>query len=252
MKKLLPFLLLLLLITFSSWSPMWAATHKISGKVLNQTTGEAVDMATVRLFSYQNSDSTLVQGLQTDQQGGFVLTAKDGAYAISTSSVRFLPKKVRCTLSGKDLTLRPIRLEEDVLALGEIQVQGHAAEMTVKGDTIEYNTAAYKVGENAMVEDVLKKMNGVTVDKEGNVTVNGESITAVAMATGSVSSWVRMASLMRATRSWRSSVFSMWVVYSEFGRLNTKKRREIPSSLRFPYWMVPKMRSPASPRPGQM
>ena len=179
MKKLLPFLLLLLLITFSSWSPMWAATHTISGKVLNQTTGEAVDMATVRLFSYHNADSTLVQGLQTDQQGGFVLTAKDGAYAIIISSVGFLPKKVRCTLSGKDLTLRPIRLEEDVLALGEIQVQGHAAEMTVKGDTIEYNTAAYKVGENAMVEDVLKKMNGVTVDKEGNVTVNGESITAV-------------------------------------------------------------------------
>ena len=175
MKKLLPFLLLLLLITFSSWSPMWAATHTISGKVLNQTTGEAVDMATVRLFSYHNADSTLVQGLQTDQQGGFVLTAKDGAYAIIISSVGFLPKKVRCTLSGKDLTLRPIRLEEDVLALGEIQVQGHAAEMTVKGDTIEYNTAAYKVGENAMVEDVLKKMNGVTVDKEGNVTVNGES-----------------------------------------------------------------------------
>ena len=67
MKKLLPFLLLLLLITFSSWSPMWAATHTISGKVLNQTTGEAVDMATVRLFSYHNADSTLVQGLQTDQ-----------------------------------------------------------------------------------------------------------------------------------------------------------------------------------------
>lgn len=29
--------------------------------------------------------------------------------------------------------------------------------MTVKGDTIEYNTSAYKVGENAMVEDLLKK-----------------------------------------------------------------------------------------------
>ena len=51
--------------------------------------------------------------------------------------------------------------------------------MTVKGDTIEYNTAAYKVNENAMVEDLLKKMNGVQVDQQGNVTVNGETITAV-------------------------------------------------------------------------
>ena len=173
------FLLFVFVFPMSALAALQAANHTISGKVVNQTNGEAVDMATVRLFSYQGADSTLVQGLQTDQQGAFVLSAKDGQYAIIISSVGFLPKKVRCTLSGKDISLKPIRLAEDVLALGEIQVQGHAAEMTVKGDTIEYNTAAYKVGENAMVEDVLKKMNGVTVDKEGNVTVNGESITAV-------------------------------------------------------------------------
>lgn len=172
MRKILFFLLLL---------PLAAAaqTYSISGKVLNQTTGEVVDMATVRLFSYKGADSTLVQGLQTDMQGQFKLSAKDGQYAIIISSVGYLPKKVKCTVAGKDLTLRPIQLKEDVLALGEVQVQGHAAEMTVKGDTIEYNTSAYNVGENAMVEDLLKKMNGVTVDKDGNVTVNGETIKGV-------------------------------------------------------------------------
>lgn len=156
-----------------------AQTYSISGKVLNQTSGEVVDMATVRLFSYHGADSTLVQGLQTDMQGMFKLTAKDGQYAIIVSSVGFLPAKIKCSVNGKDVQLRPVQLKEDVLALGEVQVQGHAAEMTVKGDTIEYNTSAYKVGENAMVEDLLKKMNGVTVDKEGNVTVNGETIKGV-------------------------------------------------------------------------
>ena len=34
------------------------------------------------------------------------------------------------------LTMKTIRLQEDVLALQEVSVQGHAAEMTVKGDTI--------------------------------------------------------------------------------------------------------------------
>lgn len=173
MKKFLLLISLLLPLAVA------AQTHSIIGKVVNQTTGEVVDMATVRLFSYHGADSTLVQGLQTDMQGAFKLSAKDGQYAIIISSVGFLPTKVKCTVSGKDVTLRNIQLKEDVLALGEVQVQGHAAEMTVKGDTIEYNTSAYKVGENAMVEDLLKKMNGVTVDKEGNVTVNGQSITAV-------------------------------------------------------------------------
>lgn len=173
MKKIFLFLSLLFPLALA------AQTYTISGKVLNQTTGEAIDMATIRLFSYQGADSTLVQGLQTDMQGAFKLSAKDGQYAVVVSSVGFLPKKVKCTVAGKDLALRPIQLKEDVQALGEVQVQGHAAEMTVKGDTIEYNTSAYKVGENANVEDLLKKMNGVTVDKDGNVTVNGQSITAV-------------------------------------------------------------------------
>lgn len=173
MKKIFLFLCLLLPMALA------AQTYTISGKVINQTTGEAIDMATIRLFSYQGADSTLVQGLQTDMQGAFRLTAKDGQYAVVVSSVGFLPKKVKCTVAGKDLALRPIQLKEDVQALGEVQVQGHAAEMTVKGDTIEYNTSAYNVGENAMVEDLLKKMNGVTVDKDGNVTVNGETIKGV-------------------------------------------------------------------------
>lgn len=173
MKKIFLFLCLLLPMALA------AQTYSISGKVINQTTGEAIDMATIRLFSYQGADSTLVQGLQTDMQGAFKLSAKDGQYAVVVSSVGFLPKKVKCTVAGKDLALRPIQLKEDVQALGEVQVQGHAAEMTVKGDTIEYNTSAYNVGENAMVEDLLKKMNGVTVDKDGNVTVNGETIKGV-------------------------------------------------------------------------
>jgi hypothetical protein len=82
-------------------------------------------------------------------------------------------------MKQQDLDLPAIRLVEQVQHLAEVSVQGKAAEMTVKGDTIEYNTAAYQVSETATVEDLLKKMNGVEVDKEGNVTINGESIKAV-------------------------------------------------------------------------
>ena len=77
------------------------------------------------------------------------------------------------------LNVHETSVAEDVKVLEAVDVKGHAAEMTVKGDTIEYNTAAYKIQEGAMVEDLLKKMNGIQVDKEGNVTVNGESVKGV-------------------------------------------------------------------------
>ena len=43
-------------------------------------------------------------------------------------------------------------------------------------DTIQYNAGSYKVREGAPVEDVIKKLPGVTVDKDGNVTAQGELV----------------------------------------------------------------------------
>ena len=41
----------------------------------------------------------------------------------------------------------------------------------VKGDTLEYNAAAFRVGTNDMLEDLLKKMPGMEVAEDGSVTV---------------------------------------------------------------------------------
>ena len=157
-----------------------AAQYTVSGKVVSATDGSLLEMSTVRLFAYHNGDSTMVQGAQTDFDGEYYLTnVKNGQYKLFVSNIGFKEQVVAVTVEGKDVSMKTIRLREDVQHLAEVQVQGKAAEMTVKGDTIEYNTAAYKVNENAMVEDLLKKMNGVQVDQQGNVTVNGETITAV-------------------------------------------------------------------------
>ncbi|MBQ0119112.1 MAG: TonB-dependent receptor [Bacteroidales bacterium] len=152
----------------------------VHGKVVNATDGTIIEMATIRLFGYRGTDSTLVQGAQTDMDGKYWLgNVSSGRYKIYVSSIGFVEQSISISVADATLQVPTIQLKEDVQALAEVDVKGKAAEMTVKGDTIEYNTAAYKVGENAMVEDLLKKMNGVEVDKEGNVTVNGEEIKGV-------------------------------------------------------------------------
>ena len=156
------------------------AQKTLSGTVLSKKDGLPVEMATVRLFSYQGTDSTMVQGAQTDYDGFFYLDhVRAGKYRLLISSVGFDEYSQWVEIKDTDLDLPTIRLKEQVLELSEVSVQGKAAEMTVKGDTIEYNTAAYQVSENANVEELLKKMNGVEIDKEGNVTINGEEIKAV-------------------------------------------------------------------------
>ena len=156
------------------------AQKTLSGTILSKTDGMPIEMATVRLFAYHNSDSTLVQGAQTYDDGLFILSnIRSGKYKLIISSVGFNEHTQWVEMKQEDLDLPKIRLTEQVQHLAEVSVQGRAAEMTVKGDTIEYNTAAYQVSETASVEDLLKKMNGVEVDKEGKVTINGEEIKGV-------------------------------------------------------------------------
>ena len=156
------------------------AQKTLSGTILSKTDGQPVEMATVRLFEYKGADSTLVQGAQTYYDGLFILSnIRPGRYKLIISSVGFNEQSQWVEMKQSDLDIPAIRLVEQVQELAEVSVQGRAAEMTVKGDTIEYNTAAYQVSETATVEELLKKMNGVEVDKEGNVTINGEEIKGV-------------------------------------------------------------------------
>ena len=156
------------------------AQKTLSGTILSKTDGQPIEMATVRLFTHNGADSTLVQGAQTYYDGLFILSnIREGKYRLIVSSVGYNEHAQWVEMKHSDLDLPAIRLVEQVQELAEVSVQGKAAEMTVKGDTIEYNTAAYQVSETATVEELLKKMNGVEVDKEGNVTINGEEIKAV-------------------------------------------------------------------------
>ena len=168
------------------------AQHTLSGTVLSKTDNAPVEMATVRLFSYHRTsgihpdtgqavmDSTLVQGAQTTYDGMFLLhNIPEGKYRLIISSVGFADMSKEIQMPNQHLDIPLIHLIEQVQHLAEVSVQGKAAEMTVKGDTIEYNTAAYQVSETATVEELLKKMNGVEVDKEGKVTINGEEIKSV-------------------------------------------------------------------------
>ncbi|MDR2840597.1 MAG: outer membrane beta-barrel protein, partial [Paludibacter sp.] len=100
---------------------------------------------------------------------------KPGNYIIIVSSVGYIKQTSNITLTNKDLVLKRISLVENVEMLKGIEVKGTAAQMVVRGDTLEYNASAFQVPENAAVEDLMKKMPGVEI-VDGKVTVNGEQI----------------------------------------------------------------------------
>ena len=49
----------------------------------------------------------------------------------------------------------------------------------MKGDTTEYRADSFKVQANATVEELLKKLPGIQVDKNGQITAQGQKVQKV-------------------------------------------------------------------------
>src|SRR3546814_9035124 len=102
---------------------------------------------------------------------------KGGSIVLTVSSLGFDTLQQRHTFEGSKHELKvALTLREASHMLAEVSVTGAAA-ITVKEDTLEYATKNLKLRDGALVEDALKKLDGVEVDKDGNVTAQGESVT---------------------------------------------------------------------------
>jgi len=170
MKQFPGLLLLMISISISSF-----AQHNIQGKVLDKKDEGAVEMATIRLLAAK--DSVPVLSCQTDDKGSFSFNrVKAGNYILEVSFLGYNTFHRNMVMADKALLLKNIYLEGSDKYLKEVQVTGMTAQMSVKDDTVEYNTAAFKTAENAAIEDLLKKLPGVVVDEDGKITINGEEI----------------------------------------------------------------------------
>ncbi|MBD1431988.1 outer membrane beta-barrel protein [Sphingobacterium sp. DN00404] len=101
-------------------------------------------------------------------------------FTIKVSSLGFEPFARQFSFSpGQDKMVIPsFQLQGIANMLEEVVVDG-VITVQVKGDTVEYATKDLKLREGALAEDALKRLQGVEVDKDGNVTAQGEQITRV-------------------------------------------------------------------------
>jgi len=66
--------------------------------------------------------------------------------------------------------------KQDTLKLKEVKVVSTRAAVTLKGDTVVYNAPSFKTRPNATVEELIKALPGLEVDRDGNITYQGRPI----------------------------------------------------------------------------
>ncbi|MBL7758483.1 MAG: carboxypeptidase regulatory-like domain-containing protein, partial [Chitinophagaceae bacterium] len=149
----------------------------IRGKLTDSLSKQPVTDATVSL--QQAKDSSLVTFTLTNKQGVFEIKGlSNGNYRLILSHQTYgeTVRKVAITDEKKIVDLGDIFPATKML--GEVIVTNEAP-IVVKNDTVQFNASGFRTQPNATAEDLLKKLPGMEVDKEGNVKSQGESVQKV-------------------------------------------------------------------------
>lgn len=165
MIKLIINSLIILVFTFNSFSQNYILKGSVKDSLQNP-------------LSYTNviaepiiKSNSLKFGI-TDEKGRYKIELKKGDYKIKVSYLGFQTKTLK--LSIKSDTIKNFILKEQPNNLDEVIIE---MPVVVKQDTITYNTGKFTNGKERKLKNILKKLPGIEVEKNGSVIVHSKKVT---------------------------------------------------------------------------
>ena len=153
---------------------------KITGTVFDTSGTKKVNEVVV--MAVRMKDSLLLKNTRTKDDGTFELSN----FAIDTFTLiiehPLFEPKTYYIFGNKDnfeINIPKITLAEKSKELNEVVIFANKNPIYYRGDTLVYVADSFKVGENAVVEDLLKKLPGIKVDENGQITSQGKQISQV-------------------------------------------------------------------------
>ena len=152
--------------------------QSVSGTLQDAGDKSALANATVNLLK---NDSTITPfETVSNTKGSFIFNnVPDGGYTLSVTSVGYGAFKKSVSVNGQNVNLGNVSVPKIAETLATVVIDGTPPPVRQKNDTLEYSASQFKVNPDATGEDLMKKMPGVTVDKSGTVTAQGETVKKV-------------------------------------------------------------------------
>jgi hypothetical protein len=130
----------------------------------------------------ERKDSSLVSFTMTGNDGRFELRGiPNGDYRLLITHISYHNgnKYFSITDNNKNPDLGNVVLNDQAKVLEEVVLAAEAPPVTLINDTIQYNAGSFKVQPNANVEQLLKKLPGIKVEKDGTIKAQGEKVNKV-------------------------------------------------------------------------
>ena len=165
----------------TSATVLLAQNLSVKGTVYDFDSAEPLYPANVQISQVSGTDSTFVGGASTEEDGTFVVNnLKAGNYVARVSYIGYDDAFKNFTLrSGTAMTdLGKITMRGGQM-LDEVAISAVVAKVQMINDTVMFNSAAYKLPEGSSVEDLIRKLPGVQIGSDGNITVNGKQVSRI-------------------------------------------------------------------------
>lgn len=163
---------ILFLFSFSSFSQK----ANLSGVLTDGGENTPIYNSVVALLTPK--DSILYKFTRSDKDGKFnIRNIKAGNYILMTTHSQYADYLDSITINDGENNMGTISLISKMKLLKEIIIK--TGSIRVKGDTTSYRASDFKVDANANVEELLKKLPGIQVDKNGTIKAMGETVEKV-------------------------------------------------------------------------
>ncbi|WP_285008170.1 hypothetical protein [Pedobacter faecalis] len=171
-------LLLVLSVPFHSQAQQTTSGHKGIAKGLVKDTTQNYVLRSATVSVYRAADSSLLNYQITNNYGEFVFkTLPVGIQLrLDVSYVGYNPFRKTFVIPADkgEIDLKTLVVQSRDVMLKDIVIT--VPPISMNGDTLEFNAAAFKLDSNAVVEDLLRKIPNIVLWGDGQVTVNGREV----------------------------------------------------------------------------
>ena len=173
-----------ILCAFQVFTPAFSqsnSSHTVQGSIYDADVDEPLAMAAVQILSLP--DSSLLKGVSAELNGTFSIdNIKNGKYVLRASYLGYITKNIPFELTSRQertVRLKRIDLEPDYIMLADAEIVAEVPKVQAVKDTLMFNSAAYRMSEGASIQELIKKLPGVDLDSDGNITVNGKAVSQI-------------------------------------------------------------------------
>jgi hypothetical protein len=155
-------------------------TGTLNLRLVDDKTDQPIELATISVIRL--SDLTPIKHTVANRDGIVHLNGLPfNNYKIVISQINYekISRTFSISVAHKYIDLGIVKMKRTTRLLQDVIISKEKVPIVINGDTTEHNARSYKTQINDNVEDLLKKIPGVNIDRQGNITTQGKQVNKI-------------------------------------------------------------------------